>query len=441
MPRSSTFAEQRLPLQQHDFLLPVLPSANGPFTFLNPTRLAFTRKPSGSSTDQPQVTGHSDYGDHDEPAEDVGFKWTSRNNRKGRHQIEFTPAKDEKTARYSVPRPTSSPQEVLKNALKMFTDYPVWDISWLVAYIFVWGSIIWIINAFFVWLPLPQPGSEFPNEIYAGGGITAFIGATIFEVGSILLILEAVNENQEGCWGWAVEELFEDSKPHWRLSPSDDACTHHHGNRRNLVGKYSTKASSAGNEVKNGTANGEAADSKTTTGKRSWVWFPTWKDLRQHYFYELGFLACLCQLFGASIFWISGFTALPGIYNHLKGASLNGAYWAPQIIGGSGFIISGLLFMLETQDKWYKPAFGVLGWHIGFWNCVGGIGFTMCPAFGLDTASWAVYESGLATFWGSWAFMIASVLQLYESLQKHPVDLKSDMNTKKDGQIHDTEAS
>jgi len=29
----------------------------------------------------------------------------------------------------------------------MFTQYPVWDISWLVAYIFVWGSIVWIINA------------------------------------------------------------------------------------------------------------------------------------------------------------------------------------------------------------------------------------------------------------------------------------------------------
>jgi hypothetical protein len=27
-----------------------------------------------------------------------------------------------------------------------------------------------------------------------------------------------------------------------------------------------------------------------------------------------------------------------------------------------GFILSGLLFTLETQEKWYKPAFHVLGW-------------------------------------------------------------------------------
>ena len=33
-----------------------------------------------------------------------------------------------------------------------------------------------------------------------------------------------------------------------------------------------------------------------------------------------------------------------------------------------GFIVSGALYMLETQSKWYKPAWEVLGWHIGLWN-------------------------------------------------------------------------
>jgi hypothetical protein len=94
------------------------------------------------------------------------------------------------------------------------------------------------------------------------------------------------------------------------------------------------------------------------------------------------------------------------------------------VVGGSGFIVSGTLFMLETQTKWYIPAFKVLGWHIGFWNLVGGLGFTLCPAFGYDTQSWAQYEASLSTFWGSWAFLIGSLIQLYESLQKHPVDVE-----------------
>jgi hypothetical protein len=75
-----------------------------------------------------------------------------------------------------------------------------------------------------------------------------------------------------------------------------------------------------------------------------------------------------------TIFWISGFTALPGILNRLSQPLEDGIYWAPQVVGGSGFIISGFFFMLETQKRWYLPAFDVLGWHIGLWNTIGGLG-------------------------------------------------------------------
>ena len=116
----------------------------------------------------------------------------------------------------------------------MFTTYPYWDVSYLVAIVFTLGSVVWCINAFFVWLPLQDPSTEFPGEITDGGGWTAWIGATIFEFGSILLMIEAVNENRTDCFGWAVEEVLEEEglirlKPH--------GCTHHHKNKGNLVGK------------------------------------------------------------------------------------------------------------------------------------------------------------------------------------------------------------
>jgi hypothetical protein len=50
------------------------------------------------------------------------------------------------------------------------------------------------------------------------------------------------------------------------------------------------------------------------------------------------------------------------------------------------------------------------------WNCVGGVGFTLCAAFGLSTAHWAQYQSALSTFWGGWAFLLGSVLQLFEAV-------------------------
>lgn len=311
----------------------------------------------------------------------------------------------------------------------MFTYFPYWDVSWLVAIIFTLGSVVWCINGFFSWLPDVDPNTEFPTEVLQGGGITAFIGATIFEIGSILLMFEAVNENRAGCFGWALEEVLEGGKK--RLRPDKDSCTHHHTNKKNFVGagnvnKSKNTTSSAGSES---SADGETEKPphSMTDGERTWQWFPSWHELSTHYLRDLGFLACLAQLFGASVFWISGFTALPGIQNVMSQGLLDGIYWTPQIIGGSGFIVSGILFMLETQKYWYWPEFGVLGWHIGFWNWIGALGFTLCGALGPAYAnSGAQYEAGLATFWGSWAFLIGSVIQWYECLDTHPVEEQKD---------------
>lgn len=54
-----------------------------------------------------------------------------------------------------------------------------------------------------------------------------------------------------------------------------------------------------------------------------------------------------------------------------------------------------------------------------------GIGFTLCGALGFAAAnSGAVYEGSLATFWGSWCFLIGSAIQWFEALDKHPVDIE-----------------
>lgn len=74
---------------------------------------------------------------------------------------------------------------------------------------------------------------------------------------------------------------------------------------------------------------------------RSWVWVPSAHDVGVHYLRELGFLASFTQCYGATVFWISGFTALPGINNKMSQGLLDGIYWAPQIVGGTGFFLSG----------------------------------------------------------------------------------------------------
>ncbi|KAF2033610.1 hypothetical protein EK21DRAFT_58222 [Setomelanomma holmii] len=365
----------------------------GPLPFLNPTRAHF----------------------HHDARPDVRYKWTSRNNRKGRHAIIINSNLATAAPKQSTPRSTLSFRSIAHNVWRMLTYYPFWDISYDVAFVFTLGSVIWVINAFLVWLPLVRPSTEFENEELYGGGITAFIGATVFEFGSFLLMAEAVNENRSGCFGWALARSLSYDKEDGAVSvkPEKASCTHHHSNKRNLVGKGGSHSTEAA--VKSG------AQSDT----RTWVWWPCTEELRTHYLHSLGFLASLSQLIGASIFWISGLTALPGIYDRMSRPITIVFYWTPQVLGGLGFIISGTLFMVETQTKWWKPAPKTLGWWIGAWNLIGGIGFTICPAFGYDEQSWAQYQACLSTFWGSWAFLIGSVIQWYESLEKFPVEVEN----------------
>ncbi|KAI8955501.1 hypothetical protein F4801DRAFT_527822 [Xylaria longipes] len=328
-------------------------------------------------------------------------RYRSRDNRKGRHAVVISP---QSAANHGVSHPhaTDTFRATLPGIWRMVSMFPVTDVSYDVAIIFTLGSVIWVINGFFAWLPVQWPSTEFGGEVSSGTGITAFVGATIFEFGSVLLMLEAVNEKRTDCFGWALEEALENH--HVLLRPDPKGCAHHHSVRHGFL------------------TTGEPAEA----GKegRTWEWWPTWSELKTHYLREIGFLASLSQFIGATVFWISGFTALPSIYSHLSTPVSNGVYWLPQVVGGAGFIVSGTLFMLETQKTWYTPALSVLGWHIGFWNLIGAIGFTLCGALGFANGSdAAAYASNLSTFIGSLAFLIGSTIQWYESLDKYPVRL------------------
>lgn len=172
-------------------------------------------------------------------------------------------------------------------------------------------------NGFFAWLPVQWAWTEFSGEASAGTGITAFVGATVFELGSVLLVLEAVNEKRTDCFGWAIEEAIGSRGP--RLRPDPDACAHHHSDRRGLL----VAAEQRQKEEEDGVETGKEG--------RRWEWWPTWSELRSHYIREIGFLASVSQFVGASVFWISGFTALPSIYDRLSTPVANGVYWLPQV--------------------------------------------------------------------------------------------------------------
>jgi hypothetical protein len=288
----------------------------------------------------------------------------------------------------------------------MFTVFPYWDVSYLVAVFFTVGCLVFIVCGLFAWLPIAYPDSAFPGESSVASGITAFVGATLFQIGAVLLVFEACNENRTGCFGWALHRALsgrEDSDTASDQGPllakaDPGQCRHHHQQR----------------PLKK---TGDAPQ-----GERAWEWWPTWSEFTNHYIHEIGFVASTSLAVGATIFYVSGIMALPGIYDKLSLGVIQGVYLFTYLFGGVIFVFSSVLYILETQPNWYTPSPHLLGWHIGVWNLIGSIGWTLAASFGYCTSDWCPYQSELSLIWASVAFFIGSALLWYEALDKYPVE-------------------
>lgn len=82
---------------------------------------------------------------------------------------------------------------------------------------------------------------------------------------------------------------------------------------------------------------------------------------------------CWMAFFGPHRLWAGQGLSFPGMSFVCSSLGYRMG-WGEKLTG------KRLLFMLETQPKWYIPAPRVLGWHIGFWNLVGAFGFTVRPS-------------------------------------------------------------
>jgi hypothetical protein len=234
------------------------------------------------------------------------------------------------------------------------------------------------VNGFYLYLPLLHPSIP---ALYAAPAWWAFAGGTLFEIGAYLGYIESLNTAHDELFGPALLNLVR--------RPSDLE--------------------------------------KGSSTPRAFRWWGRgdWRDI--------GFLANAIQLFAASVFWISTLTGLPGVIPGMPTDAPVGLedafYWTPQVIGGLGFVAASALLMLEAQRAWWRPAPGALGWHVGFWNGVGAVGFLLCGAlgYGAGASTKVAYQSVLATFWGSFAFLIGSAVQLWETLWRE--DGSSDSET------------
>lgn len=259
-------------------------------------------------------------------------------------------------------------------------------IAYVVAIAYTLGSVLWVINGFFAWLPIAYPGTVFENETTTGNGVTAFLGVILFEIGAYFALLKVINsENstqRRSLDGVLLSEkqAFDDSK---RLFAP-----------KNTTSKQKGEESEAGwstISLESGSSKTLCASEPSTTPRRgakelgveesqsyehmTYKWWFSWRIFRTLYIHDVGFLGCLIQFIGATIFLVTGTVALPPIITTLKQWQLNAAYWIPQIVASAFFITASVCFVLEVQKKWYRPAPRRVDWWIGLWALVGSVGF------------------------------------------------------------------
>ncbi|KAJ3266005.1 hypothetical protein HK104_006188 [Borealophlyctis nickersoniae] len=221
---------------------------------------------------------------------------------------------------------------------------------------FTLGSIFWCVNGLFVMWPTLIPDEHVSERVAAW---TAFAGGWSFQIGAIFALVESINVRHPFVTGDAVAEMKQHIKKH------------------QLGDAYRLKWRRTGTPP------------------------------------SLGYRAAVVQIFAASIFTVSVITGLFDLSWPLRVA----IFWTPQVLGGFGFIVASLIYL---QEAGYTK-FATFGWHVAFWNLIGAVGFMLCGVFGYwEEAGWGQFW-GMAfnTFYGGWAFLIGSVVQLAEVIVKN----------------------
>lgn len=143
-----------------------------------------------------------------------------------------------------------------------------------------------------------------------------------------------------------------------------------------------------------------------------WANLPTFYEFRVHYCSQLQFVASLISVTSSFVYTITAVVALVSIFR-----THNIATWIrfPQLAAATGFAVSSWLAMVQAQRSWWIPALRKMVWHANLLNLIGSLGFVFCSILGLLQHSWAEYQFGCTFLWGSWAFLIASVLSSYKA--------------------------
>lgn len=150
-------------------------------------------------------------------------------------------------------------------------------------------------------------------------------------------------------------------------------------------------------------------------GCPTWRWWPSWSDLKA-LFPTVPFQAALLQSFGG--FLLFGVGAIAFFQGVDDSTVQSPATSAPGLAGSIMMLISSFMLLVILQEKWYWPRLGNSVWNAALLNLFGAIFFMLSS---IATVVQQPFTSTVASFIGSWWFLIGTLLQWYDLIGSYQV--------------------
>jgi hypothetical protein len=262
---------------------------------------------------------------------------------------------DHPQSTFEWPDETSSVRVRLK---KMLTTFPYRDPIYLVAIVFLLGSIALVINAFLDLVPRVLPGTAFETTESVAVPTTVLIGSILFFAAGIFDTFGALNADA--------------------------------GTLKEVDGKITYRPA--------------------LLGSAEFKWVPAKQKLLDLSVNNLAFQAGLLVLFGGVIFMFGGIVDFPGVIPEEDNPFFELVVFGPQIIHGALFFVANILLAVSELESWYKPDIWDADWQGAVVNAVGGFGFMVAGYFMVQKAE---VMAAVASLVGGCAFVGGSVIRWY----------------------------